>query len=244
MAAVEAGAHVGAADALPASASVHASATTKAAKIRRCFNSFPLPGICPCALVPTSCRRSAGCSLPNSRNLEHTSASPRIHLDRPRAASPCSGLRARHVVAVLPASGRPLAYPLLLPYLRRNHPRAMPGVHDIQFKLNRWLTGPGTVLILAFGIYMASKRELWGEAWVQVGLGVIVVIGAVGGAVIVPASRRMSELAGADLQAAGGGALTWSAEYDRVWSRYLAAEILLGALVVLAVFVMTAKPFS
>jgi uncharacterized membrane protein len=162
----------------------------------------------------------------------------------PLAVGTYSVVKALHVIAVLSAYGLPLAYPLFLPYLRRNHPRAMPGVHDIQFKLNRWLTGPGTVLVLGFGIYMAWTRDLWGEVWVQVGLGVIVVIGAVGGAVIVPASRRMSELAGADLKAAGGGTPAWGAEYDRVWSRYLAAEILLGALVVLAVFVMTAKPFS
>src|SRR3954465_8630839 len=224
MAAVEAGAHGGAADALPASASVHASATTKAAKIRRCFNSFPLPGICPCALVPTSCRRSTGCSLPNSRNLEHTSASRRIHRHMPLAVSTYSVVKALHVIAVLSAYGLPLAYPLLLPYLRRNHPRAMPGVHDIQFKLNRWLTGPGTVLVLAFGIiYMAWKGDLGGEPWVQVGLGAIVVIGAVGGAVIVPASRRLSELAGAARRSAGGAPPPGSEEYDPLGPRHLAA---------------------
>ncbi|MEA2410518.1 MAG: hypothetical protein QOC77_1079, partial [Thermoleophilaceae bacterium] len=37
---------------------------------------------------------------------------------------------------------------------------------------------------------------------------------------------------------------TWSAEYDRVWGRYLAAETLLGALVLVAVFFMVAKPFG
>jgi uncharacterized membrane protein len=163
----------------------------------------------------------------------------------PVAVSTYSIVKALHVIAVLSAYGLPLAYPLLVPYLRRNHPHAMPGVHDAQFRLNRWLTGPGTVLILAFGAYMASKADLWGEPWLLVGLGAIVVIGAVGGAVIVPASRRMAELARVDLQAAAGGAApAWSAEYDRVWARYMAAEILLGAVVVVAVFFMTAKPFS
>jgi hypothetical protein len=65
----------------------------------------------------------------------------------------------------------------------------------------------------------------------------------VGGGVIVPASRRMAELSRADVDGAGAG-VTWSAEYDRVWSRYLAAEILLGVLVLVAVFFMVAKPFA
>ena len=166
----------------------------------------------------------------------------------PIAVTTYSVVKALHVIAVLAAYGLPLAYPLLLPFLRRNHPQAMPGVHAIQYRLNRWLTGPGTVLILAFGIYLASKGHLWDEPWVGVGLGAIVVIGAVGGAVIVPASRRMGELAaaevGATAPAGGGGAPRWSAEYDRVWSRYMAAEIFLGAVVLVAVFFMAAKPFS
>src|SRR3954452_4688895 len=85
-----------------------------------------------------------------------------------------------HVMAVVAAYGLPLAYPLLLPYLRRRHPRAMPGVHDVQKRLNLVLTGPGTVLVLGFGVYMASKHHLWHETFVQVGLGAIVAIGAIG----------------------------------------------------------------
>jgi hypothetical protein len=164
----------------------------------------------------------------------------------PAAVTSYSVVKALHVMAVLLAYGLPLAYPLALPYLRRRHPRAMPGVHDIQYRLNRWLTGPGTALILAFGIYMASKQHLWSEAWVQFGLRAILVIGGVGGALIVPASRRMAELAREDVAAGSGGtgAPSWSAEYDRIWGRYMAAEIFLGAVVLVTVFVMTAKPFS
>lgn len=154
-------------------------------------------------------------------------------------------VQALHVMAVVAAYGLPLAYPLLLPYVRRNHPRAMPGMHDVQHRLNVRLTGPGTVLILLFGAYMASKNHLWGEPWVIAGLVIIALIGALGGGIVVPASRRMAELARTDVDAAvGGGAVRWSSEYDRVWSRYMAVEVLLGALVLLAVFFMVAKPFA
>jgi hypothetical protein len=152
-------------------------------------------------------------------------------------------VQAVHVMAVVAAYGLPMAYPMLLPYLRRKHPRAMPGVHDVQYRLNQRLTGPGTAIILFAGIYMASKHSLWGETWVTVPVAIMAVIVLVGGGVIVPASRKMAELSRSDVDA-GGGAVAWSAEYDRVWARYLAAEILLGVLVLVAVFFMVAKPFS
>jgi Predicted integral membrane protein (DUF2269) len=147
-----------------------------------------------------------------------------------------------HVMAVVAAYGLPMAYPLLLPYLRRRHPRSMPGVHDVQYRLNVWLTGPGTAIILAAGIYMASKHDLWGETWVTVPVAIIAVIALVGGAVIVPSSRRMATLARADVDAAGGEAIAWSDGYDRVWSRYMVAEVFLGLLVLVAIFFMVAKP--
>ena len=152
-----------------------------------------------------------------------------------------------HIMAVFLAYGLPAAYPLLIPYVRRRHPEAMPGVHDVQYRLNVLLTGPGTVLIFVLGAYMASKHHLWGEHWVQVPLAILVLIGAVGGAIIVPATRRMSELASADVAragGAGGGGITWSAAYRQVYRRYMAAEITLGVAVLVAIFFMAAKPFA
>jgi Predicted integral membrane protein (DUF2269) len=149
---------------------------------------------------------------------------------------------ALHIMAVLFAYGLPLAYPLMLPWLRRRHPRAMPAVHAVQHRLNIILTGPGTVLILLFGLYMASKRDLFDEIWVQVPLAIIVIIGIVG-AWVVKASERMAELSGADVAAAGGdGAPTWSAAYEQLYARYVRVELFLGAIVLIAVFFMAAKP--
>jgi hypothetical protein len=163
----------------------------------------------------------------------------------PAAVTSYMVVEALHVMAVVAAYGLPMAYPMLLPYLRRNHPRAMPGAHDVQHRLNLMLTGPGTVLILAFGAYMASKEHLWGTTWVQVPIGILAVIAVVGGVHIVPASKRMATLARADVEAAPpAGAVPWSVEYERVYRRYMASELLLGALVLTAIFFMTARPFS
>lgn len=147
-----------------------------------------------------------------------------------------------HIIAVLLAYGLPLAYPLMLPWLRRNHPRSMPGVHAIQHRLNRMLTGPGTLLVLGAGIYLASKADAWDEPFVGVGFVAIILIGGVGGWVV-GASQRMADLAAADVERAGAsGEVAWSAEYEQVWSRYEKVELLLGAVVLVTVFVMATKP--
>jgi hypothetical protein len=95
------------------------------------------------------------------------------------------------------------------------------------------------------GAYMASKNHLWGEAWLLVALGALAVITVVGLAVIQPATAGLSELARADVDATAAGAtVAWSDGYRRLYARYMAAEVLLGALVLIAVFFMTAKPFA
>ncbi len=139
---------------------------------------------------------------------------------------------ALHIIAAFAAYGLPLAYPLVLPYLRRHHPAALPGVHAVQYRLNVGLTGPGTVLLLAFGIYLASDGGHWDEPFVVAGLAGVAIIAVVGGAVIVPATRRL-----AGLEPAGS-------EYARVYRRYMAAEILLGVIVLFAIFFMAAKPLT
>jgi uncharacterized membrane protein len=152
---------------------------------------------------------------------------------------------ALHIMAVVAAFGLPLAYPLLVPYARRAHPRAMPAVHDVQYRLNQRVTAPGTAAILVFGIYLASKGDYWSKVWVSVPLLILIVIGGVGGAVIVPSLRRLTELARADIEAAGeDGQVRFGAAYEALYRRYMTAERVLGVLVLVAIFFMAAKPGS
>jgi hypothetical protein len=153
-------------------------------------------------------------------------------------------VEALHVMAAFAAFGLPFAYPFLLPYLHRHHPRALPGVHDVQHRLNVRLTGPGTVALFAFGAYMASTDDLWGETWVAVPLAILAVIVVAGGA-IVRWTAQLADLARADVEAAPAGAgVAFGAAYSAVYRRYMATEVALGALVLVAIFVMVAKPFG
>lgn len=140
-------------------------------------------------------------------------------------------VKAAHIASAFAAYGLPLAYPLLIPYLRRRHPETLPGVHDAQHRFSVWLTGPFTGLLLAFGVYLATKEHQWDQAYVQAGITAVVIIGAAGG-LIVRDTATLSTLA------AGG----FGAEYDRVYRRYLITETALGALVLLMIFLMVIRP--
>jgi hypothetical protein len=96
---------------------------------------------------------------------------------------------ALHIIAVVAAYGLPLSAPLLVPYVRRHHPAALGGLHAAQYRLNNVITGPFTVLVLAFGIYLASDGRRWGDPFVAIGIGAIAIIAVVGGGVVVPALR-------------------------------------------------------
>jgi hypothetical protein len=152
-------------------------------------------------------------------------------------------IKALHVIAAFAAYGLPFAYPVFIPYLRRHHPRALPGVHDVQHKLNLVLTGPGTAALLAFGIYLATKEHQWDQPYVGVGIAILAVI-IVAGGMIVRWTAELATLATAAVGQAGPTATTvaFGADYDRVYRRYLVTETGLGALVLIAIFFMVVKP--
>ncbi len=147
-----------------------------------------------------------------------------------------------HVMCVVLAFGVTFAYPIVVPWLKANHPRAMPTVHQTQLRIGRRMITPFMVLILVTGIYLASDRDLWSQTWVTVPLVIIVVIFGFGGAFFTPRERKLAELADRDLGPERTG--TFSAEYDKLFGSLMKVGALNGALILIAIFFMVAKPFA
>jgi len=143
-----------------------------------------------------------------------------------------------HIMAVVIAFGTTFAYPAFMPWARRNHPQAMPVIHELSGRLGRLVMSPAMVLVLACGIYLASDAGVWSETWVTVPLVILVLIGGLGGMFFAPNERKLGELARRDL--AAGSEL--SAEYDDLFRRVAAAGFVTMALVLVAIFFMAAKP--
>jgi uncharacterized membrane protein len=143
-----------------------------------------------------------------------------------------------HVMAVVIAFGTTFAYPAFMPWARRNHPTAMPVIHELSDRLGKFVMSPAMVVVLVCGIYLASDADVWSESWVSVPLVILVIIGGLGGMFFAPNERKLGQLARRDLE--GGGEL--SAEYDDLFRRVAVGGFATMALVLVAIFFMVAKP--
>jgi hypothetical protein len=87
-----------------------------------------------------------------------------------------------HIAAVVVAFGVTFAYPLFVLAGARLDPSAMPWFHRMQQLIGRRLINPGLGVVLLAGIYLASYLDKWHAFYVQWGIGVVIVLGALEGA--------------------------------------------------------------
>lgn len=138
-----------------------------------------------------------------------------------------------HVMAIVVAFGITFAYPVLFPFLARNHPQALAPIHEAQERIGKFLITPFATLALLTGIYLASDADLFDRAWVQVPMAILIVLLGLGGAFFAPQERKAAELARQD---------PGSAEYRAVVGRVSKVAALASLLVLVAIFLMVTKP--
>ena len=173
------------------------------------------------------------------------------------AASLFEVVLAIHIIAVVVAFGVTFAYPIMFAVAARQDPRGLPLMHRVEYTTERFLLNPGLLLVLAAGIYLASKGHYWSDFFVQWGLAAVVVIGATVGAVMIPTTKRAEQIATRDLaasaaRAAGVGAhppaagapgpppapVQFSDEYRGLVRRLTLAGTLLSVLVLVTIVLM------
>jgi hypothetical protein len=158
------------------------------------------------------------------------------------AASFYDFVLAVHIMAVVFAFGATLAYPVLLGTIGKADSRALPALYKALHAISTRVIMPGLAVVVICGIYMASDAKLWSEFFVQWGLGVVIVIGAVEGMFLSPNERRLCTVADRDLAASGEGAFAASAEHDILVRRIGAVGALMDGLVLLTILFMAIKP--
>lgn len=145
-----------------------------------------------------------------------------------------------HVAAVVIAFGVTFAYPVIVPWVTRTQPSAVPMTHRLQAHLNQRLTTPVMVLVLLSGIYLAADRDLFKQPWVTVPMVIIIVIFGLVGAFFIPQDKKLADLAERDL-AAGGD---FSAEYQAASRRVAIVGAITGLMILTAIFFMVVKPIT
>ncbi len=148
---------------------------------------------------------------------------------------------ALHILAVVVGFGVTFAYPVFFAVGSRMDPRAMPWFHRMQVQLGRRLINPGLLVVVLAGIYLASKLHQWHAFYVQWGIGVALVLGGLSGAFMMPRERRLAELAQADVDRAGGGEVSWSAEYQALARQTGIAGAVMGLLLIVTIYLMTVQ---
>ena len=151
---------------------------------------------------------------------------------------------ALHIMAVVIAFGVLFTYPLFMLVGARLDPRTMPAFHRVQQLVSRTIVSFGLLLVVIFGVILASEYHAWNEFYVQWGIGAAIVIGAIEGMFTVPRTGKLAELAARDLGVDGGGqvpdgpAATLSDEYRAVSRQLLTGTSVVSLIVLVTIFLM------
>jgi hypothetical protein len=105
----------------------------------------------------------------------------------------------------------------------------------VQVAISRRLINPGLLVVLVAGIFLASDEHQWKHFFVQWGVGVVVVLGALEGSFMIPREKKLADLAERDVAA---GAAEWSPEYLALRKRVAGVGSVQSLLVVVTVFLM------
>jgi hypothetical protein len=89
---------------------------------------------------------------------------------------------------------------------------------------------------------MASDGHHWSEFFVQWGLGAVIVLGGLVGAVLMPAAKRAEEAARADLETYSGGDFQPGAGYQAIVRRLSIVGSAAALLVLVTILFMVVKP--
>ena len=143
-----------------------------------------------------------------------------------------------HILAVVVAFGVVFAYPVIDTFARTSMPANLAALHRLHIVLARSVVTPAMVVVLLAGLYLTIDRWSLGDPWISATFAILLVLFGLTGGFLIPADKRLVELAERD--AAGGAGP--SAEYDAARRKADAVGSLALLLVIAAIFLMVAKP--
>ena len=139
-----------------------------------------------------------------------------------------------HILAVVIAFGVMFAYPIMDAHVRRAGPADVAALHRLQVALGTRVIVPAMTVVLLAGLYLTFDRWSFDEPWIGATFAILFVLFGLGGAVFAPTDARLAELA--------ERGETESAEYAASARKVRLCGLLSLVLVVVAIFLMVAKP--
>lgn len=148
-----------------------------------------------------------------------------------------------HILAVVVAFGPTFAYGMFFAIAAKHDLRAMPTIGRAVIAWDSTVGTAAQVVILLAGVYATADVWEFSDFFVSWGIVAVLVVLGVTHGFMLPTSRRVVAIADRDIAAAGSGEVTFSDEFNRLTGRLNLVGALLGLLVALTIYVMTAKPF-
>jgi len=139
-----------------------------------------------------------------------------------------------HITAVVAAFGALFAYPVFLAVNAQAPLAQRANFHRLQVAFSKRITGPMIGVILLAGIYLATDAGLWAEPWVTIPFVLLLVIAGLGATVLRQGEEKLVATSDAGDEAGYVSALGTV----RMWV-YITL-----VLVVVTIYIMTAKPFA
>ena len=135
------------------------------------------------------------------------------------------------------AFGVVFAYPVIDALLKASGVQLV-ALHRLHVALATRLVQPAMTIVLLAGLYLALDRWSLGDPWISATFAILIILFGLTGAVLVPTDKRLAELAERDAKAGGQPSADYVAEQRKA---DIVGSIAL-LLVVVAIFLMTAKP--
>lgn len=141
-----------------------------------------------------------------------------------------------HILAAATWIGAALALQVIAGHMRSSTTDAVTDRFAIDAEtVGKTLFAPAGIVLVATGVILVVRQDLdWTEAWLLIGIGAFLAVGAVGAAYLIPEGRRLAELA----RTPGHDSVEIR---DRARRRFLVARVDLSILI-LAVADMVFRP--
>ena len=149
-----------------------------------------------------------------------------------------------HISSVVLAFGPTFAFGIYIALAQRKYPRAIPAVIEAQLTISRSFVTLGGILIFITGMYLAGKHWDFGDFFVIWGLLAIIALLGLAHGFFIPNDQRALRAAKRDIDTAGpSGDVELGREFNEVSGRSARMGPIAGLIVILSIYVMTAKPF-
>jgi uncharacterized membrane protein len=156
----------------------------------------------------------------------------------PLAATFYDFVLAVHILGVVVAFGVVFAYPVIDAHLKKAHRDDLASLHRLHLAIARGVVTPAMVVVLLAGMYLALDRWSLGDPWISATFAILFVLFGLVGAVLIPADKKLVELAERDGRSGGGPSEEYLAE-SRKADAFGSLALLL---VLVAIVLMTVKP--